>query len=110
MERKLKLGLGYYSYFAQLGFWIVTAISSICASAFVLAFRMYLLLLLVQLPLMILGFIAMIKDCCGRRCTSPCCKRFYETASRWGTILVLKTSIPTYMISLTLFNLVYLIM
>ena len=110
MERKLKLGLGYYSYYAQLGFFLVTLIPVICASALILAFRMYLLLFLVQSPLMIFGFIMIIKDCCGRRCTSPCCKRFYEKASRWGLILVLKTSIPTYMISLTLFNLVYLIM
>ena len=109
MERKLKLALGYYSYLAQLGFFLVTWIATFCVFSLVLVVRMCWLLVLVLLPITIFGFILITKDCCGRRCTSSCCKRFYETTERWGAILITKTSIPSYMISLTLFNLVYLI-
>jgi hypothetical protein len=62
--------------------YIIEDIVSACVYPMDMLWRLFCVLSLAILPLSTLLLIKMGIDCCGKRCTSSCCKKFHEITER----------------------------
>ena len=88
LTRTEKLANPAFVYLGVFLFFVVLSVVAVCVFPVAMLRRLWVVLFFVSLPISILGWTLLIKDCCRNRCTSLCWTRFYKNCERLFILLL----------------------